>query len=113
MFLVQGWIVPVLHLYQTLSNNKQNRKKPQEYINNTQWSWNNNQQQTKAKQILESIQLFFKTHNTISTNNNQGCKTKENEKWRINELILSTVRSMEQQQGGGVERGGVVRQISI
>jgi hypothetical protein len=27
--------------------------------------------------------------NTISTNNNQECKTKKNKMWRINELILS------------------------
>jgi hypothetical protein len=58
-------------------------------------------------QILESIQLLFLKHNTISTNNNQGYKTKENKMWRIHELILSAIRCMEQQQGRGVEKGGV------
>jgi hypothetical protein len=52
---------------------------------------------------------FKKKHNTISINNNQGCKTNENEMWRIDELILSATRSMEQEQGGGVERRGVAR----
>jgi hypothetical protein len=65
-------------------------------------------QQTKVEQILESIQLFFKKHNTISTNNNQGCKTKQNKMRKIHELILSATRSMEQQQGRAVERRGVM-----
>jgi hypothetical protein len=53
---------------------------------------------------------FKKKHNSINTNNNQGCKTKKNEMWRIDEYILSAIRSMEQQQGG-VERRGVVQKI--
>jgi hypothetical protein len=42
-----------------------------------------------------------------STNNNQGYKTKESKMWRTNELILSTIRSMEHEQGREVERGGI------
>jgi hypothetical protein len=39
-----------------------------------------------------------KIENTISTNNNQRCKTKKN---KINELILSATKTMEQQQERG------------
>ena len=58
----------------------------------------------KLKQQLATIKSWANTwinttknkikYNTISTNNNQGCKIKENKMWRTNELILSATRRL-------------------
>jgi hypothetical protein len=97
------------------SNNKalqqsSNLKKPQEYINNNNGVETTTSIKQKWSKYLNQYNFFFK-HNTISTNNNQRCKTKENEMWRIDEVFLSATKNIEQQQGGGVERRGVSRQI--
>jgi hypothetical protein len=92
-------------LHQTLGSKKKNCND----LKNTSIT-NNGVKTTNKSGTNTWINTTLKIkYNTISTNNDQGCKTKENKMRRIHELILSATRSMEQQQGRGVGRGGVPR----